>query len=305
MSIDILQNMTLTGRDFNEQTQFIVDDFIAEKMITLIYADGGNGKSLLTQTLANTFASKGYQVIYLDFDNPMSVLNERNIYEMMGNHHPEQLKYVHRSKCTLQPEMLLHMLGDDACGNEYKDHVFFIDSLRNFMNVKNDAQTLEMLTVLMNMREAGATIIALHHSNKDGKNYEGSNNIRNSVDNIFQLRKVTSNTHQNTLDLVLHVRKDRASIKDTAVRIDAKNLTLSYLDVTSALMTEEVEEFAHEVKQAIEESESELNKTELLKAVGRKKDDKTARRWLDQFDGVLWKSKKQGGVFTYQLLDVA
>ncbi len=223
MSIDIIRNMTLTGGDFNEQTEFIIDDFIAEKMITLIYADGGNGKSLLTQTLANNFASKGYQVVYLDFDNPMSVLNERNIYDMMGNHHPDQLKYVHRSKCNMQPEMLLHMLGDSACGDDYKDHVFFIDSLRNFMNVKNDAQTLEMLTVLMNMREAGATIVALHHSNKDGKNYEGSNNIRNSVDNIFQLRKVASSLKHNTLDLVLHVRKDRASIKETAVRIDAKN----------------------------------------------------------------------------------
>ncbi len=70
-------------------------------------------------------------------------------------------------------------------------------------------------------------------------------------------------------------------------------------------MTEEVEEFAHEVKQALQESEDVLNKTDLLKAVGRKKDDKTARRWLDQFDGVFWKSTKQGGVYTYQLLDAA
>ncbi len=295
--------MTLTESDFNEQTRFIIDGFIAEKMITLVYADGGNGKSLLTQAMANTFASEGKQVIYLDFDNPMSVLSERKIDYMVANHHPDLLKYVQRSKCTLQPEMLLHMLGDDACGSEYENYVFFIDSLRNFMNVKNDAQTLEMLTVLMNMREAGATIIALHHSNKDGKNYEGSNNIRNSVDNIYQLRKVASSSTNNTVDVVLHVRKDRANINDIALRIDAKNLTLSFLDITSALMTEEVEEFAHEVKQALQDSEEELNKTELLKAVGRKKDDKTARRWLDQFDGTFWKSKKQGGVFTYTLID--
>ncbi len=303
MSIDILKDMTLTESDFNEQTEFIVPDFIAEKMITLIYADGGNGKSLLTQTLANVFAMEGYKVIYLDFDNPMSVLSERKIDYMVANHHPQMLQYVQRSKCTLQPEALLHILGDDACGNEYKNHVFFIDSLRNFMNVKNDAQTLDMLTVLMNMREAGATIIALHHSNKDGKNYEGSNNIRNSVDNIYQLRKVSSNVQANSLDMVLHVRKDRANIQDVALRIDAKAMTFRFLDMTSTLMTEEVEEFAHEVKQALQDSMAELNKTELLKAVGRKKDDKTARRWLDQFDGVLWKSKKQGGVFTYQLLD--
>lgn len=303
MSIDILNTMTLTESDFNEQTQFIVEDFIAERMITLIYADGGNGKSLLTQAMANTFALEGKQVIYLDFDNPMSVLSERKIDYMVANHHPDYLKYVQRSKCNIQPERLLHILGDDACGNAFENHVFFIDSLRNFMNVKNDAQTLEMLTVLMNMREAGATIIALHHSNKDGKNYEGSNNIRNSVDNIYQLKKVATNLSANTLDVVLQVRKDRANIKDIALRIDAKHLTLNQLDVTNALMTEEVEEFAHEVKQVLQDSEELLNKTDLLKAVGRKKDDKTARRWLDQFDGVLWKSKKQGGVFTYQVIN--
>lgn len=305
MRIDILKNMTLTERDFNEKTKFIVEDFIAEKMITLIYADGGNGKSLLTQSMANTFAMEGKHVVYLDFDNPMSVLSERKIDQMVTLHDPNLLQYVQRSKCNHSPEALLHLLGDDACGNEYENYVFFIDSLRNFMNVKNDAQTLDMLTVLMNMREAGATIIALHHSNKDGKNYEGSNNIRNSVDNIYQLKKVASSTLKNTLDVVLHVRKDRANIKDIALRIDAKRLSLSLLDITSALMTEEVEEFAHEVKLALKEKGDGLNKTALLQAVGRKKDDKTARRWLDQFDGVFWKSNKQAGVFTYRLLDAA
>lgn len=44
-----------------------------------------------------------------------------------------------------------------------------------------------------------------------------------------------------------------------------------------------------------------LNKTQLLGECGYSKDDKTARHWLDAFEGEHWFCRKRSGVFTYNL----
>jgi len=44
-----------------------------------------------------------------------------------------------------------------------------------------------------------------------------------------------------------------------------------------------------------------INKKELLEAIGHSQDDKTARNRLDRFEGSKWACTKKAGVFTYQL----
>jgi hypothetical protein len=50
------------------------------------------------------------------------------------------------------------------------------------------------------------------------------------------------------------------------------------------------------------DSEGALIKTTLLEAVGKEKDDKTARALLDKFDGVIWQSNHQGNTIVYTLM---
>ena len=42
---DFLNAATLTQNDFNDETEYVLPGFLAKNMITMIYADGGNGKS--------------------------------------------------------------------------------------------------------------------------------------------------------------------------------------------------------------------------------------------------------------------
>lgn len=300
-TFDFLNQSSLNTQDFNEKTEFLIDDFLAKKQITLIYADGGNGKSWCNFAIANHCASIGQRVIYLDFDNPISVLIDRNIDELLVSQH-DNLSYIQRSKYPHTPQELLEKLDEQAVGQIFENWVFLFDSLRNFVNVKNDHQAMETMNKIMNLREAGASVVILHHSNKDGRNYEGSNNIRNSVDNIFQLEKLDSEA--NHINMHLRVQKERSSIFDCAWCINANTLLMTKLDVESATMSSEQEEFVSVVSQELQEHGS-LNKTALLQAAGRKKDDKTARGWLDKFEGKYWQSKKLGGVFTYELINTA
>jgi hypothetical protein len=293
---DFLNAATLTETDFNDETEYVLPGFLAKNMITMIYADGGNGKSWLALGLAQYCASLYMPVIYLDFDNPLTVLRDRGVNEKLVAKFPN-LQYVQRSKSELSPFDLLTALSSRATANAFEGRVFIIDSLRNFGDVNNDAKIMLVMDMLMNIREAGATIVVLHHSNKDGRNYQGSNNIRNSVDNMFRLKKLELSSGIGTL---LSAVKERCAIDDKAFDICPNTLTLTERDLVEAKSTEEDLEFIDLVKAALTAAPG-LNKTAVLEAAGASKDDKTARARLDKYDGVYWNSKKNHTRIVYQL----
>lgn len=294
--LDVLNSASLCEADFNEQTEFVIPDFLPKRMITMVYADGGNGKSWFALSLANYCASIMRQVVYLDFDNPLNVLKERNVHDRLVTKY-DNLNYVHRGKSQLQAFELLQVLAANATAHAYDDVLIVLDSLRNFGDVANDVKIMITLNMLMDIREAGGTIVILHHSNKDGKNYQGSNNIRNSVDNMFQLIK---REMSQKVGFTCEVRKERAAIVDKAFEVDPETLILEEVDLIEAQSSEDDLDFVSNVKSALAKSPN-LNKSELLKSVGCEKDDKTARARLDKYDGIYWKSTKKHTTIRYIL----
>ncbi|MBN26283.1 MAG: hypothetical protein CL578_14675 [Alteromonadaceae bacterium] len=293
---DFLNAATLTQNDFNDETEYVLPGFLAKNMITMIYADGGNGKSWLALGLAQYCARLHMPVIYLDFDNPLTVLRDRGVNEKLVAKFPN-LQYIQRSKSELSPFDLLSALSSRATAHAFEGRIIIIDSLRNFGDVNNDAKIMLVMDMLMNIREAGATIVVLHHSNKDGRNYQGSNNIRNSVDNMFRLKKLELSSG---IGALLSAVKERCAIDDKAFDICPNTLTLTERDLIEAKSTEEDLEFIDLVKAALTVAPG-LNKTAVLEAAGASKDDKTARARLDKYDGIYWNSKKNHTRIVYQL----
>lgn len=293
---DFLNPATLNSHDFDVKTEYVIKGFLVKNMITMIYADGGNGKSWLGLGLASYCAALNMPVIYLDFDNPLGVLQERGVDKKLIQRYPT-LKYIHRGKWEGTGNTLLQCMNNSATGQSYRDHIIIIDSLRNFGDINNDSKAMEILNMLMNIREAGATIIVLHHSNKDGRNYQGSNNIRNSIDNMYQLKKLELSNGVGTLLISV---KDRAPITDKAFDICPHTLTLTERDLLEAKATEDDLEFIEQVKAALF-AQPNLHKTALLEATGATKDDKTARARLDKYDGIYWQSKKNHTRIVYSL----
>lgn len=192
---------------------------------------------------------------------------------------------------------LLYKLENAANKNAYQDCIFIIDSLRNFVDISNDNKTMKVMDALMNIRDAGATIVLLHHANKDGKNYQGSNNIKNSIDCMYQLTKHRSSGSK--INVSLEVKKERAGIIDNGFSIDVLTLEIDTLDMTIANMSENEEKFIDNIVFALKNKS--LNKTQLLNQLGYGKGDKTARDMLDKFNGIFWNSRKKGNVYTYEL----
>ncbi|NPA72694.1 MAG: AAA family ATPase [Gammaproteobacteria bacterium] len=284
--------------DFNQKTEFLIDGFIPKHLITMIYADGGMGKSWLAMAIAKFAEINGMNAIYLDYDNPMNVLKERGIETKLIQVCPN-LHYSHRSKTELQPLAMLQAIEDNASGNNYNNTLFVIDSLRDFGDVNNDGASMRLGEKLKNIREAGATIIVLHHSNKDGRNYQGSNNIRNSIDNMYLLTKTESPTGE--IHFILTVKKERANIIDIAFKVKIDDLSLLTIDLQDARLNTEEKSFINEVKAALGKGLN-LNKTDLLNTCGYEKTDKTARDRLDQYQDIYWACSKVKGIYTYSLI---
>ncbi|MFV0481287.1 MAG: AAA family ATPase [Campylobacteraceae bacterium] len=293
---NFLDEQKLKTKHFSQKVEFYIPECLPKGLIVLIYADGGQGKSYLSLALTKELLDINIKkLIYLDFDNPLTVLKDRGVDKIIESY--ANLNYIQRSSLDMQPFELLLKLEEEAKANTYKDCVFVVDAIRNFVDITNDAKTLRAMEAFMNIRDAGATIILLHHSNKDGKNYQGSNNIRNSVDCMYQLKKHQSNDGE--INITLEAKKERAGIKDVGFCLDIDTLKLTPLDMTVANMNEYEENFVTKAKQTLKGKK--LNKTQLLGELGYKKDDKTARDTLDKFTDVFWVAVKKGNVYTYEL----
>ncbi len=292
---DLITQQSLKLEHFCEQTEAVIDGFLIKRMITLIYADGGAGKSWLAMAVARYCASIGMNVVYLDYDNPLNALKERGVPEKLIVPFPN-LHYIQRSRATMSASEMLSAM--EAQGS-YHNTLIIMDSLRNLENINNDNRALQIMEKFMNLRESGATILILSHANKDGRNYQGSNNIRNSLDNMYRLSKGES--PRGEINFLLEVDKERAGIQDQAYCLDVGTLHMHQTDIEQARLSADEKYFIEQV-QSVLAKQSGLNKKELLESIGCNQDDKTARNRLDRFDGSHWSCTKIKGIFTYQLI---
>lgn len=289
-----LENSSLKKGDFEKRHEFLIDGFLASELITMIYATGGSGKTFLSLSIAKELCKLNKKLYYLDFDNPVSVLKDRHVDELLINKF-SNLKYIQRSSLQMQADDLIFELERSAIKNAYSDCIFILDSLVNFCDLFNDNRLMRLFDALKNMREAGATIIVLHHSNKDGKNYQGSTCIKNAIDCMYKLNQKPSVVGE--LNFFLEVVKERAAIVNSAFCVKIESLELSRLDEEIACMNEYEFDFTAKAIEILKEKI--LSKTELLNALGYEKDDKTARACLDKFDNKLWYSSKKGKNILY------
>lgn len=298
--LEFIDEFALNEGDLNERVEFLIPHFLPKKMISTIYADGGNGKSYLSAAVVKALSTKSCvkSIIYVDLDNPLSALLERGYKENLLN--IPKIKYIHRGKLKIQPSELLIELEKKALGNSFEGVVLVLDSLRNFCDIDNDKQALELFDRLMNLREAGATIIALHHSNKDGRNFKGSSNIRNSTDIMFALERLEG--EDSLVSVYLHAQKERVGIRSQAFGIRLKDLALCEVNPLVANMNAKTKDFVAKAKAHL--AKGKANKTQLLLACGFEKDDKFARGVLEDFEGIFWAVCQKGykNALEYELI---
>lgn len=272
-----------------EKTLFLIDNFLVNEAITMVYGAPSQGKTWFMLGIARLLSQKVKRVYYIDFDNPKRQLKERGVDKLLES--CSNVKYFSKGGLSVSQAEFLGEIDRQAFGENYKGCVFVIDSTRDFVdNIHNDTQVKIFMQKMKNIRDSGGTVILIHHATKNGKVIDGSGEFAKSADNVYELKqKARIDT---LLQYSLRVENDRDAISDCGFSVDTKTLILDMMDETIAKMSEYEENFVNNAVEALKKNPEGLNQTELLSALGYEKTDKTARDTVDKFVNKFWKKEK-------------
>jgi len=204
----------------NVKLEYLHLNFIVKGEMTLVAAPPASGKSLTSLKFADLFLSmkKVQYVYYFDFDNGFITLKERKLDELYEKH-MGNLIYIHPQNINDSEfnNLIVELQNCDL------GEVFIVfDTTKNF--IKGDRDKNKDVSKLMKMfktlRDAGATILLLHHTNKPTRDlteltYAGSSAWEEDTSNAFLLKK---NDSKNTF--LFQKFKDRVGdIKNIAFQL--------------------------------------------------------------------------------------
>lgn len=178
------------------QVQWILAALIPAQAVILFFGRGGLGKSTLAIMLLGAIAA-GREIfnrqaqqrtaIYVDFENSLAVLSERlrhvcadDVLFLDSSQNPPRLDKPERRQ-------YLELLA------QHPGAVFLFDTLRSSQSGdENDSQSMtDIMTFLRQLRDAGATVIVLHHTPKSSeRKYKGSGAIFDLCDHVLALYPV-------------------------------------------------------------------------------------------------------------------
>ena len=293
MSFNFLKNSTLVDEDFElDKQKAYIDDFLYSNSVTLIYSPPKQGKTWLGYGIATTLIKRDdiNAVIYIDMDNGLSSLKERAIDNKLINH--PKIEYVSRAKIDCNPMEYLRRIDQEAIAGNYKDFVFVLETTKDFVDTDSKSQSEEFMKIVMRIRDAGATVIIMHHATKAGRTISGVQVFINSPDNVYEM--VQKAREDDKLHFMVNVTHARTLVKDVGMTVDTKTLELTKLDEVYSTMSEYEEEFVRKGKDLLSKNPEGLNKSQFLQGLGYGRDDKTAQGTLGKFTdtGKFWKVEK-------------
>lgn len=300
MLFNFLKDVVLTQEDFNLDDKIVfIPDFLYSNTVTVIYSPPKKGKTWLGYGLATTIAKAKsvHKVIYMDMDNSLSTLKDRAINETLVLH--DKIYYVSGSKLTCTPIEHLRSVAKEAVPGSFEGIVFFLETTKDYVDTDSKSQSEEFMKIVMKMRDAGATVIIMHHATKTGRTISGVQVFINSPDSVYELEQKARD--ENNLHFMLNVTHARNLVKDVGLSVNTKTLELTQLDEIYSTMNEYEEKFVRAAKTALVKNPKGLGQTELLKYTGHDKTDKTARVTLEKYVDKFWNKyqEKKGKPSTY------
>jgi archaellum biogenesis ATPase FlaH len=188
------------------KVEWIVDKLIPKRSIILCHGKGGIGKTWLCLILADAIdkgvpfmglATKTTTVVFVDLENPLPMLVER--VRKIGI---EDVLFWHNANDILAPPKL-----DTPLWERYKSlptgSLIIFDTLRASQSRdENNSQDMAVIMQkLKDLRDAGFTILLLHHTPKgNDRTYKGSTAILDLADHVLSLHKVKKNNLEEIAD---------------------------------------------------------------------------------------------------------
>ena len=283
----------LTQEDFEIEDKIAyIDDFIFSVSITLIYSPPKQGKTWLGYGISLSIAAIAsiVAVYYLDMDNSISTLKERKVHETLLSN--EKVHYITRGTIGCEPLEQLKQIADAAIRNAYENVVFFLDTTKDFVDTDNKNQSVQFMKYCVRLRDAGATVIILHHATKNKRTISGNPVFTNSPDNVYEMKQ--SGKLESIINYDLKVTHARGLVKDCRWSVDTTTLALMEYDAVSSGMTEADRGAVEAARYALAQEPDGMSMSRLIAAMGfPTRTDRRGKRLVKELTGKFWKLEER------------
>lgn len=306
IDLDFINELDLLSVKHNDlknvQLKYLFPNLIVKNEITLIAAKPSGGKSLTTVALSNmallnqsiTF------VFYFDLDNSPTTLKKRGI-DRLESKWCQSFQYF----SMLRKKNGKVIKKDDIFEIIYKlkqrnlEHALIVfDSAKNFLQDGADRDKNKDVSKIMELfkllRNNGATVILLHHTNKPSKDleeltYAGSSAWVEDSSNAFLLKR---NDYKNTF--VFEIVKPRVGeLIETGFTYDEEAHYLHQVDLLWAKETREDEQIREEIISFLKNLDQKPTYSQIMKRVEEEGFAKDKINFIIQHGkGKLWKATK-------------
>lgn len=199
-----------------QPVEYLVDGLIVKGMFTVVAGSGSSGKStIILHWCISHFLPAGCDVLYLDRDNCLATVQDV-LPRIVGDRLPDNFYYwgnwlLDDHGCDVPVPDMSEALVEVV--QQLKSPVIIFDTLRKFARCDENDNTemgnfisaMKMLTTRFN-----ATVILIHHDNKEGSGYRGASAIRDDVDTLLQ---INSTKNANTFKLeTLTIKPDKGKV---------------------------------------------------------------------------------------------
>lgn len=212
--------------------KYYVPQFLPNCGLFMLAGDSGEGKSWIAFMLARRVLeeSKSTKVLFFDLDSGATYTKKKVhiLWELFGRDRFSFISQVKGDAETLNPKLEI------AATMDLTDTVVVLDSLSSFTagNINESAKIKPFLTVCEKMRNAGATVILIHHTKKqkddDGVSvYAGSFAIKGAMDALYMVMKDKNK-------ITCHLEKSRGDYVARTFEIkDFEGMTADDIDYLS------------------------------------------------------------------------
>jgi len=173
---------------------------------------------------------KTLNTLWFDYDN--ALYRNKNLAETLLTNHSNRFQWIQVSDKNVVNDTNTKLMSADLSNT-----IIVVDALqglfnRTGMNINDATDAGRITDMLRNYADKGATVIMIHHSNKQDKDgwstFRGSAVIQDSVDNLFQLAQQSRTEDELTVAIDISA-KFSFLVKDASVKNYTIDLNLDYI----------------------------------------------------------------------------
>ena len=260
---DKFNDFIYTFEDINEakDINWLIDGVVPEQTIGVLYGASGSGKSSLMINYCQYILSKinEVHVIYIDADMNANKLKEIGIDELIQKYQNRFL-YAGKSVANIiaKTQSFLEEIVEVQKKYKIRKYLVIEDSLTLLSQKKNGfVDTSLLYKYEKQLRDAGGTVILIHHLNKSGV-FADSQQIENFADYTYLVER---NDFNNCI-LLKPQKASRFEIKEKAYKTENRKI-IDEIDFSMANISLSESNFVKIIVDLL--ADGEMNQSEIIK----------------------------------------